>query len=94
MLIEVAGRRYHAWSVHLEGIREGPAVSNECSVRSQSDEPMHQGDKVNRTVRRLLFMTRATGAARDEQLGEHKIFLQGLAMEIFASSDRTRCWMC
>ena len=37
---------------------------------------MHQGDKVHRTVRRLLFVTRATGAARDEQLGEHKTFLK------------------
>ena len=37
---------------------------------------MHQGDKVHRTVRRLLFVTRATGAARDEKLGEHRTFLK------------------
>ena len=37
---------------------------------------MHQGDKVHRIVRRLLFVIRSTGAARDEQLGEHKIFLK------------------
>ena len=68
MLIEVlAERSHHAWSVHLEGVREGSAVADESSVSNQ-----HQGDKVHRTVRRLLFVTRATGAARDEQLGEHK----------------------
>ena len=60
-----------------EGITLGQsAVSDESLVRSQSDEPMHQGDKVHRTVGRLLFVTRATGAARDEQLGEHKTFLK------------------
>ena len=63
-----------------EGVTLGQsAVSDESSDRSQSDEPLHQGDKVHRTVRRLLFVTRATGAARDGQLGEHKTFL-GLAM--------------
>ena len=40
------------------------AVADESSVSNQ-----HQGDKVRRT-------TRATGAARDEQLGEHKTFLK------------------
>ena len=60
-----------------EGITLGQsAVSDESLVRSQSDKPMHQGDKVHRIVRRLLFVTRATGAARDEQLGEHKTFLK------------------
>ena len=52
-------------------MREGSAVPDEISVSKQ-----HQGDKVHRTVRRLLFVTRATGAARDEQLGEHKTFLK------------------
>ena len=60
-----------------EGITLGQAeVSDESSVKSQSDEPMYQGDKVHRTVRRLLFVIRATGAARDEQLGEQKTFLK------------------
>ena len=60
-----------------EGITLGQfAVSDESLVRSQSHEPMHQGDKVHRTVRRLLFVTRATQAARDEQLGKHKTFLK------------------
>ena len=49
---------------------------NRSSDRSQSDRPMHQGDKVHRTVRRLLFVTRAAGAARDEQLGKHKTNLK------------------
>ena len=31
---------------------------------------------MHRTVKRLLFVSRATGAARDEQLGEHKTFLK------------------
>ena len=61
---------HHAWSVHLEGVREGSAVADASSVSNQ-----HQGDKVHRTVRRLLFATRARGAARDEQLGEQKTFL-------------------
>ena len=53
-----------------EGITLGQsAVSDESSVSNQ-----HQGDKVHRTVRRLLFVTRAAGAARDEQLGEYKTF--------------------
>ena len=47
------------------------AVAYESSVSNQ-----HQGDKVRRIVRRLLFVTKATGAARDEQLGEHKTFLK------------------
>ena len=60
-----------------EGITLGQsAVSDESSDRSQSDRPMHQGDKVHRTARRPLFVLRATGAARDEQLGEHKTFLK------------------
>ena len=46
-------------------MREGSAVADESSVSNQ-----HQGDKVHKTVRRLLFVTRATGTARDEQLGE------------------------
>ena len=71
MLIEVGWRSHHAWSVHLEGVREGSAVADESSVSNQ-----HQGDKVHRTVKRLLFVSRATGAARDEQLGEHKTFLK------------------
>ena len=70
-----------------EGITLGQsAVSDESSVRSQSDEQMHQGDKVHRTVRRLLFVTRAARRAQD--------LPQSLAMGIFASSDRTRCLMC
>ena len=65
-----------------EGITLGQsAVSDESSVRSQSDEPVHQGDKVHRTVRRLLYVIRATGAARDEQLGEHKAFLEASRWE-------------
>ena len=60
-----------------EGITLGQsAVSDESSVRSQSDGPMHQGDKVHKTVRRLFFVIRATRAARDEQLREHKTFLK------------------
>ena len=35
-----------------------------------------QGDKGHKTVRRPLFVTRATGAARDEQVGEHKTFFK------------------
>ena len=31
---------------------------------------------MHRTVRRLLFASRVTGAVRDEQLGEHKTFLK------------------
>ena len=42
-------------------ILKGSAVADESSVSNQ-----HQGDKVHRTVGRLLFVTRATGAARDE----------------------------
>ena len=77
-----------------EGITLGQsAVFDESFVRSQSDEPMHQGDKVHRTVRRLLFVIRAAGAGRDEQLGEHKTFIKA-SRWVFASSDRTRCWMC
>ena len=56
MLIRLAGRRHHAWSGHLEGVRKDSAVSDEGSVSNQSDESMHQGDKVHRTVRRLLFV--------------------------------------
>ena len=51
-------------------MRESSAVADESSVSNQ-----YQGDKVHRTARRQLFVTRATGAARDEQLGEHKTFL-------------------
>ena len=41
-----------------EDITLGPVVSDESSVRNQSDEPMHQGYKVHGAVRRLLFVTR------------------------------------
>ena len=44
----------------LKGVREGSAVADGSSVSNQ-----HQGDKVHRTVRRLLFVSRATGAARE-----------------------------
>ena len=55
-----------------EGITLGQsAVAGESSVSNR-----RQGDKVHRTVRRLLFVSRATGAARDEQLREHKTFLK------------------
>ena len=59
------------------------AVADESSVSNQC-----QGDKVHRTVRRLLFVSRATGAARDEQLGEHKTFLK--ASRWFFSRAATR----
>ena len=48
----------------LKGVREGSAVADERPVSNQ-----HQGDKVHRTVKRLIFVSRVTGAARDEQLG-------------------------
>ena len=48
-----------------------PKLQMKSSVSNQ-----HQGDNVHRTVRRLFFETRTTGAARDEQLGEHKTFLK------------------
>ena len=67
MLSRLAERSHHAWSVHLEGCAKVPQLQ----MKAQ-----HQGDKVHRTVSRLLFVTRVTGAARDEQLGEHKTFLK------------------
>ena len=54
--------------------KESRLVCPQLQMKAQSDEPMDQGDKVHRTVRRLLFVIRAARAARDEQLGEHKTF--------------------
>ena len=90
MLIEVGWKK----ESRLVSSSGQSAVSDESLVRSQSDESMHQGDKVHRTVRRLLFVIRATGAPRDEQLGEYKTFLKASRWVFFASSNRTWCWMC
>ena len=51
MLIEVGWKKASRLVSSFEGVREDPAIPDDSSVRSQSDEPMHQGDKVHRTVR-------------------------------------------
>ena len=57
MLIEVGWKK---------GITLGQsAVSDESSVRSQSDKPMHQGDKVHRTCEATTLCDKS----EQEQLG-------------------------
>ena len=67
MLIEVGWKKASRLVSSSRGVREGTAVADESSVRSQSDEPMHQGDKVHRTVTsRVVASLRKE---RQEQLG-------------------------
>ena len=61
---------YRGWLKEVITLGQS-AVAHESSVSNQ-----HQGDKVHRTARRLLFVSRATRASRDEQLGEHKTFFK------------------
>ena len=43
---------------------------------------------------RRLFVTRASGAAQEKQLGEQKTFNNASRWGTIASSDRTRRWTC
>ena len=43
---------------------------------------------------RQLFVTRASGAAQEKQLGEQKTFNKASRWGTIASSDRTRRWTC
>ena len=69
----------------ISRVREGSAVEDESSVCNQ-----YQGDKVHKTLRRLLFVT---GAARDEQMGEHKTFFKA-SRWVNSRAVNGRGWTC
>ena len=67
MLIEVGWKKMSRLVSSSRGCAKVPQLKMKAQLCNQ-----YQGDKVHKTLRRLLFVT---GAARDEQMGEQLLRL-------------------
>ena len=68
----LAAGRHHDRSVRLKGVPEVPTAAGDSRISSITKET--RCSELSDYASRQLFVTRASGAAQEKQLGEQKTF--------------------